>query len=147
MSAQDNKAMLRRIFDECFNQGNLATADELISPDSQDLSPGTPPGLPMTGPDTLKAIVPMLRTAFPDLRATVDEVIAEGDALSARVTFTGTHRGAFMGIPPTGKRVSWSAMEIVHVRDGKFVSHYGIQDGMSLMQQLGVMPAAAPASA
>ena len=142
MSAQDNKAMLRRIFDECFNQGNLATADELLAPDSQELSPGIPPGTPKTGPDSLKAAVHMLRTAFPDLRITVDEMVAEGDAVSARTTWTGTHRGDLMGIPATGKRVSWSTLDIVHVRDGKFVSHFGIQDGMSLMQQLGVLPAA-----
>jgi predicted ester cyclase len=145
MSAEENKAKLRRIYDECFNQGNLATADELISPDFQDISPGIPAGVPTTGPDSLKAAVRMFRAAFPDLRVTADEVIAEGDAVSGRATWTGTQRGDLMGISATGKRVSWSSIEIVHVRDGRFVSHYGIQDGMSLMQQLGVMPAAAQA--
>jgi predicted ester cyclase len=145
MSAEENKANVRRIYDECFNQGNLATADELVAPDMRDLSPGTLPGIPTTGAATLKAIVPLLRAAFPDLRVTTDEVIAEGDAIAARTTWTGTHHGTFMGIVPTGKRVSWSSLELVHVRDGKCVSRFGIPDAMSLMQQLGAIPSAAPA--
>jgi predicted ester cyclase len=145
MSAEENKAKRRRIDDECFNQGNLATADELVAPDAQDLSPGRVPELPKTGAETLQAIVPLLRTAFPDLCITTDEIIAEGDALVARAPWTRTHHGAFMGIPPTGQHVSWSSLELVHVRDGNFVSHFGIPDAMSLMQQLGGLPSAMPA--
>ena len=137
MAAEENKAKLRRIYQECFNQGNLATADELVAPDLRDTSPGIPPGVPTTGPDTLKSIVSQLRSAFPDLQITIDEMIAEGDTVVARTTVTGTHRGNFQGIPPTGKRVSWGTIDIVQLRDGQFVSHYGLQDGLGLLQQVG----------
>jgi steroid delta-isomerase-like uncharacterized protein len=136
MATEDNKAKLQRIYEECFNQGNMATADALVAPDSRDISPGIPPGIPTTGPDGLKGIVSLLRSAFPDLRVTIDEMIAEGDMVVARTTFTGTHRGNFQGIPPTGQRVSFGSVDIVHVRGGQFVSHYGLQDGLGLLQQV-----------
>src|SRR5438105_12036718 len=141
MAAEDNKAKLRRIFQECFNQGNLATADELVAPDLRDTSPGIPPGIPTTGPDTLKGIVSLLRSAFPDLQVTIDEIVAEGDMVVARTTFTGTHRGDFQGIPPTGKQVNWGCIDIVHVRGGQLGSHFGLQDGGRLPSQVGPTPA------
>jgi steroid delta-isomerase-like uncharacterized protein len=141
MASEANKAKLRRIYQECFNQGNLATADELVAPDSRDTSPGIPPGVPTTGPDTLKSIVSQLRSAFPDLQVTIDEMIAEGDMVAARTTWTGTHRGNFQGIQPTGKQVNWSSVDIVHLRGGQFVSHFGLQDGLGLLQQVGAISA------
>jgi steroid delta-isomerase-like uncharacterized protein len=145
MATEDNKAKLRRIYQECFNQGNLATADELVAPDSRDTSPGIPPGVPTTGPDTLKSIVSQLRSAFPDLQISIDEMVAEGDTVMARTTVTGTHRGNFQGIPPSGQRVSWGTVDIVRLRDGQFVSHYGLQDGLGLLQQVGGIPASGQA--
>ena len=136
MATEANKANLRRIYEECFNQGNMATADELVASDSRDTSPGIPSGIPTTGPDGLKGIVSLLRSAFPDLQVTIDEMVAEGDMVAARTTWTGTHRGNFQGIPPTGKRVSWGSIDIVHLRGGQFVSHYGLQDGLGLLQQV-----------
>ena len=141
MATEENKAKLRRIYQECFNQGNLATADELVAPDLRDTSPGLPPGIPTTGPDTLKSIVSQLRSAFPDLQVTIDEMVADGDTVVARTTVTGTHRGDFQGIPPTGKRVSWGTLDIAHLRGGQFVSHYGLQDGLGLLQQVGAISA------
>jgi steroid delta-isomerase-like uncharacterized protein len=141
MATEANKAKLRRIYQECFNQGNLATADELVAPDSRDTSPGIPPGVPTTGPDTLKSIVSQLRSAFPDLQVTIDEMIAEGDMVVARTTWTGTHRGNFQGIQPTGKQVNWSSVDIVHLRGGQFVNHFGLQDGLGLLQQVGAISA------
>jgi predicted ester cyclase len=139
MATEANKAKLRRIYEECFNQGNLATADELVAPDCRDTSPGIPPGVSTTGPDTLKSVVSQLRSAFPDLHVTIDEMVAEGDIVVARTTFTGTHRGNFQGISPTGQRVNCGAIDIVHVRGGQFVSHYGVQDGVGLLQQVGAI--------
>src|SRR5256885_14084716 len=100
MATEANKANLRRIYEECFNQGNMDTADELVASDSRDTSPGIPSGIPTTGPDGLKGIVSLLRGAFPDLQITIDEMVAEGDMVVARTTATGTHRGTFQGIPP-----------------------------------------------
>ena len=139
MATEDNKAKLRRIFQECFNQGNLATADELVAPDCRDTSPGIPPGVSTTGPDTLKSVVSQLRSAFPDLQVTIDEIVAEGDTVVARTTWTGTHRGNFQGISPTGQRVNWGSIDIAHVQGGQFVSHYGVQDAVGLLQQVGAI--------
>ena len=141
MASEDNKAKLRRIYEECFNQGNLATADELVASDSQDTSPGFPPGISTTGPDGLKGIVSQLRGAFPDLQVTIDEMVAEGDMVAAHTTWTGTQRGNFQGIPPTGNHVKWGSVDIVHVRGGQFVHHYGLQDGLGLLQQVGAISA------
>ena len=145
MATEENKAKLRRIFEECFNEGNLATADELVAPDSRDTSPGIPPGVPTTGPDGLKSIVSQLRSAFPDLQVSIDEMIAEGDTVVARTTFTGTHRGNFQGISPTGQRVSFGTVDIVRLRNGQIASHYGLQDGLGLLQQVGGISTASQA--
>jgi steroid delta-isomerase-like uncharacterized protein len=145
MATEANKAKLRRIYQECFNQGNLATADELVAPDSRDASPNIPPGVPTTGPDGLKSIVSQLRSAFPDLQVTIDEMVAEGDTVVARTTYTGTHRGTFQGIQPTGQHVSFGSVDIVQLRNGQFVSHYGLQDGLGLLQQVGAISASSQA--
>jgi steroid delta-isomerase-like uncharacterized protein len=88
----------------------------------------------------------VLRAAFPDLRMDVDDLIASGDKTVARVRVTGTHRGEFMGVPPTGRRVEVQLIDIMRFNDDGLVhEHWGVVDLLSLMQQLGVMPADAPA--
>ena len=82
----------------------------------------------------------MFFSAFPDLHSTIDQLIAEGDIVAGRMTTTGTHRGEFMGIPPTGKRVTFSEIHIVRIADGKAVEHWGNSDDLGMMQQLGVIP-------
>jgi predicted ester cyclase len=83
----------------------------------------------------------MFRSAFPDFKATINDIIAEGDKVVIRMTWNGTHRGEFMGIPPTGKRVSFGVFDILRIAGGKFVEHWGQMDSMLMMQQLGVIPA------
>jgi predicted ester cyclase len=82
----------------------------------------------------------MLRSAFPDFHATIDDIIAEGDKVVLRQTWTGTHKGEFMGIPPTGKRVSFGVIDIIRVDGDKCVEHWGQMDNAGLMQQLGAVP-------
>ena len=82
----------------------------------------------------------IFRSAFPDFKATIDDIIAEGDKVVIRQTFSGTHKGEFMGIAPTGKRVSFGVMDIVRIAGGKFVEHWGQMDSMGMMQQLGAIP-------
>jgi len=82
----------------------------------------------------------MFRTAFPDVRFTVEDQIADGDLLANRFTVRGTHQGEFMGIPPTGKQATVSGIDMIRVRDGKVVEHWVQMDQMGLMQQLGLMP-------
>jgi steroid delta-isomerase-like uncharacterized protein len=124
--------------EEMFNQGNLSRADEFLAPDFVEREE-LPPGIPR-GREGVIQLTSMLRSAFPDLQATIDDIIAEGDKVVIRQTWTGTHQGEFMGVPPTGKSVSIGVIDIIRVDGGKFVEHWGQMDSMGLMQQLGAIP-------
>ena len=135
--SEQNKALYRRVVDEVFTNGYVDLIDELVDPNLVDHSPvpGQEPGL-----DGLKKMVIIFRTAFPDLRSTVEDLIAEGDKVVGRRTTTGTHQGEFMGIAPTNKRVTISEIHIVRIANGKVVEHWGLSDDLGMMQQLGVIP-------
>jgi steroid delta-isomerase-like uncharacterized protein len=138
MSAEENKAMFRRLMDEVVNKGNLDIIDELVAADvveHEELLPGLPQNR-----EGVKQFFAILRSAFPDIKATIEDVIAEGDKVVARGTMSGTHQGEFMGIPATGKKVSFGAIDILRITNGKFVEHWGLTDSMAMMQQLGVIP-------
>jgi predicted ester cyclase len=139
MSTEQNKALLRRVMEEVFSRGNISLIDELFAPDFVEHE-ALPPGIP-AGREGVKQLSTMLRRAFPDLKATIDDTIAEGDKVVARATWSGTHKGEFMGIAPTGKSVSFGVFDIVRIAGGKFVEHWGQMDNLSMMQQLGVIPA------
>jgi len=137
MSTQTNKASVRRFYDEVFNKKNRAAIGEFIDPDQVDHTapPGTPGGLAGA-----KQTITMYLTAFPDLHFTVEDVIAEGDKVVARLTVRGTQQGAFMSIPPTGKKVASTAIDINRIVDGKSVEHWLEMDTQGLLQQLGAVP-------
>lgn len=136
MSTEENKALTRRFYEEVINQKKLDVADELAAENvvSQFLPPGLPPGLA-----GLKIFISVFHGAFPDGQLTIDEMIAEGDFVATRLTFTGTHTGEFQGIPPTGKTVTVPALDMTHVVDGKAVEIWGGPNQFSLMQQLGLI--------
>ena len=139
MSTEQNKALVRQLVEEAINKGNISVIDELLIPDfveHEELPPGIPPGR-----EAPKVLFTMLRSAFPDLKATIEHLIAEGDEVVLHMTWTGTHKGEFMGIPPTGKRISINVIDILGMAEGKCVEHWGIMDSMAMMQQLGVVPA------
>jgi predicted ester cyclase len=138
MSTEANKTANRRFYEEVVNQKNLEVADELVGDSyvAHDLPPGLPPG-----PAGLKIFVSVFQAAFPDGHLTIDEMIAEGDTVSTRLTFRGTQTGDFQGIPPTGKAVVVPALDVMRFVDGKAVEHWGGPNLFSLMQQLGVIPA------
>lgn len=138
MSTEQNKALLRQIMEEVFSQGNMRRADELLAPDFVDHEE-LPPGIPRNR-EGVKQLTTILHHAFPDLKITIDDIIAEGDKVVVRSTWRGTHKGEFMGIPPTGKRVSVGVFDIVRIAGGKAVEHWGQMDNMGMMQQLGVIP-------
>ena len=143
MSTEQNKALVRQFVEEAINQGNISAIDELLIPDfveHEELPPGIPPGR-----EAPKVLFTMLRSAFPDIKATIEHLIAEGDEVVLHMTWTGTHEGEFMGIPPTGKSISINVIDILVIAEGKFVEHWGVMDSMAMMQQLGVIPAGAPA--
>jgi len=139
MSTEANKIIARRFFEDIFSQGNLAVADEIIAPDYLEGGPGAIPGLP-PGPEGSKMLVMVYRNAFPDIRFTIDEQIAEGDTVMTRWTAHGTHKGELAGIPPTGKSVTVTGVSVDRIVDGKLVAGWSISDQYGMLQQLGVIP-------
>jgi steroid delta-isomerase-like uncharacterized protein len=137
MSAQENKAIVRRFVDEVQSEGNIDAISELCSPELVNHS--APPEVP-SNREGVKQLTAMFRQAFPDSYFTVEEMVAEGDKVATRKTFHGTHQGEFMGIPPTGQRVSIGLIDIVRIADGKVVEHWSMGDTLGMMQQLGVIP-------
>jgi steroid delta-isomerase-like uncharacterized protein len=137
MSTEQNKANSRRVFDEVLNKGNLAVVDELFNADNVV---HTPTG-PVYGVEGYKQFVNMYLSAYPDLQFTIEDLLAEGDKVVARWTGTGTHQGSLMGIPPTGKRVTVTGMNINRFENGKFLEVWLEFDGLGMLQQLGVIPA------
>ena len=139
MSTEQNKALVRRMIEEIFNRGNMSLADEMLAPDFVDREQ-LPPGIP-NDREGVKVLTTMLRGAFPDFKATIDDILAEGDKVVIRMTWSGTQKGEFMGIPATGKRVSFGVIDIMRIAGGKLVEHWGQMDSMGMMQQLGAIPA------
>jgi steroid delta-isomerase-like uncharacterized protein len=134
-----NKELVRRVYDEVINGGNVALIDELFAADFVDHEEF--PGLE-GGREGVKQFFTMMRTAFPDLRMAIDDLIAEGDKVVARATMSGTHKGEFMGMDPSGKQFRVSAIDVVRFADRKAVEHWGITDAAAMMEQLGAVPAA-----
>jgi steroid delta-isomerase-like uncharacterized protein len=136
MSAETNAAMVRRLVKEAQEGGNLDVVDELLAEDFVDHSPL--PGLPPTR-DGVRMLFAGMQAAFPDLRVMIHEQIADEEKVVTRKTFSGTHRGSFMGVPATGNPVSFDAIDILTVRDGKLSEHRVVVDQLTLMQQIGAL--------
>ncbi len=138
MSTEQNKALASRLVEEILNRRNMSLIDELFSPDfveHEELPPGVPPGR-----DAPRAMFGMLFSAFPDFKATLEQLIADDDTVVLHMTWTGTQDGEFMGVPPTGKRISIGVIDIIRIAGGKYVEHWGLMDSAKMMQQLGAMP-------
>ena len=137
MSTEGNKALLHRFYDEVINKKNLAAINEFI--DSQVVDHALPPGMP-AGIEGQKQVFSMYTTAFPDTHFTVEDMIAEGDKVVARLTIQATQHGAFLGLPPTGKHVTFTGIDIIRISGGKLVERWAETDMLGLLQQLGVVP-------
>ena len=137
--AEDNKNLVRRLYQEFWNEKDESIVDELYAADFVDHIPGLPPEL-LTGPVGLKRNAATMHTAFPDAHYTIDDILADGDKVVTRWTVQATHQGEMNGIPATGKRVTVTAMTIDRITDGKVVESWTIFDALGLMQQLGVVP-------
>ncbi len=133
MSIETNKTQARRLPLEAYNKGNVTVFDEIVAVEMIDHFP--PPGFP-PGRDGYKMFVPALRTAFPDLTYSLDLEIADGDKVVHKATARGTHQGEFMGIPGTGKQVTWTETHILRFANGQVVEHWGNADQAGMMQQL-----------
>ena len=142
MKANNKEVVLRLWYDELWDKWNLSAADELFSDDYRFHLPGVPTALDR---QATKEVVAMFSASFPDLKHTVDEMIAEGDTVAARWTVHGTHRGEFQGIPASGKHVTLSGNTVHHLKDGRLRETWLSFDSMELLQQIGAVPVAAKA--
>jgi steroid delta-isomerase-like uncharacterized protein len=136
----DYKAMAQRWFSEVINEGKEEVIDELCSADFVDHDP-----LPGTGADLagLHDFVRQVRAAFPDLEATAEDILVEGDRLAVRSTFRGTHQGDFMGMPASGKKVEVSNYDFVRFENDMAAEHWGTIDSAALMEQIGAVSSGA----
>jgi predicted ester cyclase len=136
MSEIENQDTFRRLIDEGFNKGNLPALDELFAPNFMEHQDGfVPPNV-----EGVKGAIVSLRTPFPDLKLTIEEIIASSDKTWARITARGTHQSPFMGRPATGKSFAITVIDICRFDNGKIVEHWGVADRLSLMGQLGLLP-------
>ena len=139
-TTDDNKAIVRRFVDEIFVQGRKDTVDELLADDFVAHT------WPSTGQpkDDLKAAIDRTSGALEDPAFTIEDLIAEGDRVAARLTTAATQVGSFMGMPPSGKRYEIGEIHVFRLRDGKVVEHWHQLDQMGMMKQLGAMPDGGP---
>ena len=128
--AEANKALIRRLFEEGFHSGKLVVVDEVFHPNFVDRStPEQPPGT-----EGVKDYISMVRTGFPDISITIEDLVAEEERVVVRTTWRGTHLGEYEGIAPTSKQVRRSMIQIFHVKDGKLLEEWS--EGESLRQQI-----------
>lgn len=139
MSIEDNKALARRGFEEVFNKKNVAVLDELAVADFTFHSASRT----IQGREAFKQFLTMFLTAFPDLSLTIEDLIGEGDYVSIRYTYRGTHQAAFMGMAPTGKTITVTGLEFLHLANGKVIEEWINED---FLEQLGVVAAPQQAS-
>lgn len=135
MSTEDNKAIVRRFFAEV-HQGNLDGAEEVLAVDFVHHQPGSP----TLNREAFKQLGSVFLSAFPDMQGIIEDQVAEGDKVSTRMTISGTHRGELMGIPPTGKQITFTEFAIDRLVDGKIAERWNLFDNLGMLQQLGVVP-------
>ena len=132
MSTEDNKALVQRFFEEVINQRNLTALDQFVSPDAVNHT--VPSGLPQ-GPIQFLSLH---LNAFPDVKATVEDLLADGDKVVALVSYHGTQQSALGAISSTGKPIAVMGVNIFRIVNGKMVEHWGLVDRLGALQQLGV---------
>jgi len=135
MSAEENKAIVRRYLDEAWNRGNVNILDEVTAPTYARYLAGLDTPLDQ---EAQKQRIASFHKAMPDVHLSIDDLFAEGDRVVFRITLRGTHQGTFMGAAPTGKPITVTAIDIVRMVDGKIVDHWGQMDTLGLRQQLGL---------
>ena len=135
---EDRKSASQAVLEEIFNKGRLELADELIAPNMIDHDPALPE--PVTGPDGMKQLVAGYRTAFPDVRITIDDQIEESDKVVTRWTARGTHKGDLWGMSATGNEVTVTGISIDRFEGGQIAESWTNWDTLGMMQQLGVVP-------
>lgn len=140
MSTESNKAIVRRFYEEVFNQRNVDAIDELVS---SEFTNNDPTPVASRDPESMKQFIHTLTTAFPDHHHHINDLIAEGDRVVMRCTLTATHKGKFPGfleMPPTERSVRQQQIHILRVKDHRIAEHWVVRDDMAMMQQLGIIP-------
>jgi steroid delta-isomerase-like uncharacterized protein len=142
--SDQNKTLVRRLYEEVANNGNYDAANALVHPDY--IGHSSSPETETVGVEGYKQFFKMLRSAFPDLRITIEEQVAEDDRVVTRWTARATHRGEFMGIPASGKHGAMTGINIERVVDGKVAECWSNSDDLGLLKQIGALPQPAEAS-
>jgi predicted ester cyclase len=136
MSEEQNKKVFERVIEEAYSKGNVAVLDEAFAPNFVEHQAGIAPPTA----EGVKRSIGFIRGAFPDMKLTIEEMIASGDRVWARLTGRGTHQGPFLGIPPTGKSIVITVMDECRFENGQIVEHWGVADQLAVMAQLGALP-------
>jgi ketosteroid isomerase-like protein len=144
---EENKALVRRYFEETMNASNADAVDELCAPGfvNHDRTPGLGEGLPDR--EVEKRAIRMAREAFPDRHTTIDDMVAEGDRVVVRYTGGGTNTGPLMGMLPTGKRVTVSGIQVFRVSEGRIAETWNREDALGVLRQLGILTSPEPSGA
>lgn len=137
-NSEQIKNHVRRLFEEVWNKGNVAVADELFAPTYTHHDSSTPDV--GRGPESEKKRATLYRNAFSDMRLTIEDLVADGETVVARWSCRGTHKGELNGIAPTGKQVNITGISIARFTNGKMTEGFVNWDALGLMQQLGVVP-------
>lgn len=138
MTTESNKTLIRKWIDEGWNKGNAAIIDEVYATNFVQHDPGSP--LPVNSAETFKLYFGGYQQALPDLRFTIDDLVAEGDKVLWRFTATGTHGGPLMGIPATGKQAAVTGMALFRIADNRIAEAWINFDALGLLQQIGAIP-------
>ena len=136
MSIEENKAIVRRFFEELLSTDNFAVADETLSPDFRFYFAGSPVAMDL---ESYMEFLVARRAAFPERRFIVEDMIGEGDKVSARFTMRGTHKGEFRGIAPSGTELTMTGIDMIRLSEGKMVEDRVEVDQLGMMQQLGAV--------
>lgn len=131
-----NELIVRKLIEEGFNNGNLDALDDLFSADFVEHQDGIMPA----NLDGLKGAIKSLRSPFPDLHLTIEDIIATGDKTWVRISAHGSHLGNFMGHPPSGRPFTITVIDICRFEEGRIAEHWGVADRLSQMMQLGLLP-------
>lgn len=140
MTTAENKGLVRREYEQGVNPKNFGVRDEVLANNFVAHFPGHEP---IQGIEAFRQFTSAFFTAFPDLQTTIEDLMAEGDRVAVRQTWRGTHSASFQGIPPTGKRITFTSIEIYRVASGKLAEEWVELDVFGLLQQLGAIPQSA----
>ncbi|GAB4328207.1 MAG: hypothetical protein Kow0074_23990 [Candidatus Zixiibacteriota bacterium] len=137
MTTEQNKERVREFFDKVINGRDMTRFDDYLSSNFVEHEPLEP--FPPTR-EGVRSFFESMRAAFPDLKVSIEDMVAEGDKVVARQMWRGTHKGEFMGVPASGKTVAFPVIDILRLADGKATDHWGVPGTLTMMQQIGAIP-------